>query len=77
MKAYGSLLISLLSLSFSIYLLARFPWYTWPIAWIIGGASVTGVCHFPFLLLLLLFFFFFDYSLFFDFLLLLSFVILK
>jgi len=42
-KAYSSLLISLLSLSFSIYLLARCPWYVWPIAWIIGGASVTGL----------------------------------
>lgn len=42
-KAYSSLLISLLSLSCSIYLLAKFPWYTWPIAWIIGGASVTGL----------------------------------
>lgn len=42
-KAYSSLLISLLSLSFSLYLLAKCPWYIWPIAWVIGGASVTGL----------------------------------
>lgn len=42
-KAYGSLVITLLSLSFSVYLLARAPWFVWPIAWIIGGASVTGL----------------------------------
>jgi len=42
-KAYGSLFLTLLSLSFSVYLLARAPWYVWPLAWIIGGASVTGL----------------------------------
>jgi stearoyl-CoA desaturase (delta-9 desaturase) len=42
-KAYGSLIITLLSLSFCVYLLARAPWFVWPIAWIIGGASVTGL----------------------------------
>lgn len=42
-KAYGSLFLTLLSLSFSVYLLARAPWFVWPIAWIIGGASVTGL----------------------------------
>lgn len=42
-KAYGSLLLTLLSLSFSVYLLARAPWFVWPVAWVIGGASVTGL----------------------------------
>lgn len=42
-KAYGSLLITLLSLSFSVYLLANTPWFVWPLAWIIGGASITGL----------------------------------
>jgi stearoyl-CoA desaturase (delta-9 desaturase) len=42
-KAYGSLFITLASLSFSVYLLARAPWFVWPFAWIIGGASVTGL----------------------------------
>lgn len=42
-KAYGSLVITLLALSFSVYLLARYPWYVWPFAWVIGGASVTGL----------------------------------
>jgi stearoyl-CoA desaturase (delta-9 desaturase) len=42
-KAYGSLVITLLTLSFSVYILARAPWFLWPIAWIIGGASITGL----------------------------------
>jgi len=42
-KAYSSLVISLLVLSGSIYMLAKFPWYIWPVAWVIGGAAVTGL----------------------------------
>jgi len=42
-KAYGSLVITLLTISFCVFVLARGPWFVWPFAWIIGGAAVTGL----------------------------------
>jgi stearoyl-CoA desaturase (delta-9 desaturase) len=43
LKSFGSLFVTLLMLSISMYLLAVLPWYLWPLGWVLGGASVTGL----------------------------------
>eukprot|EP00026_Physarum_polycephalum_P003146 Phypoly_transcript_03155.p1 GENE.Phypoly_transcript_03155~~Phypoly_transcript_03155.p1 ORF type:complete len:741 (+),score=65.08 Phypoly_transcript_03155:181-2403(+) len=41
--AYGSLLLTLSYLFFTVFLLAVAPWFVWPFAWVVCSASMVGV----------------------------------